>query len=342
MIAEMWTEETLDRLLTEPSPALIEDVRKLDGGLMILGAGGKMGPTLAVLAKKAFAAAGKKDPVIAVSRFSDPAARGLLEREGVETISADLMEPGALEALPDAANIIFMAGRKFGTAGEECLTWGMNAVLPSQVIRRFPAARFTVFSSGNLYPMTPPHQGGANEDTPPGPVGEYAMSCLARERIFEYASRTTGAKVLLYRLNYAVDLRYGVLYDIARKVLAGEEVDLATPCFNCIWQGDANEYAIRSLLLADSPAARLNVTGPETVSVRYAAARFGELLGREVRFTGQPGETALLSSSARCMAAFGYPRVPLDTLIDWQAQWLLDGGRTLNKPTHFEERKGNF
>ena len=238
MIAEMWTEETLDRLLTEPSPALIADVRKLDGGLMILGAGGKMGPTLAVLAKKAFAAAGKKDPVIAVSRFSDPAARGLLEREGVETISADLMEPGALEALPDAANIIFMAGRKFGTAGEE--------------------------------------------------------------------------------------------------------VDLATPCFNCIWQGDANEYAIRSLLLADSPAVRLNVTGPETVSVRYAAARFGELLGREVRFTGQPGETALLSSSARCMAAFGYPRVPLDTLIDWQAQWLLDGGRTLNKPTHFEERKGNF
>ncbi len=338
----MWTEEKLDRLLTEPSPALIADMKKLEGGLMILGAGGKMGPTLAVLARKAFAAAGKKDPVVAVSRFSDPIARGLLEREGVEVFPADLMEPGSLEKLPDVQNIIFMAGRKFGTAGEEALTWGMNAILPSLVIRRFPKARFTVFSSGNLYPMLPPHSGGANEETAPDPIGEYAMSCLARERIFEYASRTAGAKVLLYRLNYAVDLRYGVLYDVARKVLAGEEVDLATPCFNCIWQGDANEYALRSLLLAESPAARLNVTGPEIVSVRYAAERFGKLLGRKVRFCGEPGERALLSSSARCMAAFGYPSVSLDTLIDWQAQWLLDGGRTLNKPTHFEERKGNF
>ena len=338
----MWTEEKLDGMLTEPSQALVQDVQKLKGDLMILGAGGKMGPTLATLARRAFDLAGNPGRVIAVSRFSDPIAKKLLEDHRVETISVDLMDNGSLESLPDAENIIFMAGRKFGTDGEEYLTWGMNAILPSLVIRRFPKARFVVFSSGNIYPMLPPYSGGATEQTPPSPIGEYAMSCLARERVFEYASRVYGTKVFAYRLNYAVDLRYGVLYDIARKVWEGEEVSLDTPCFNCIWQGDANEIAIRGLLMAESPVRRMNITGPEIVSVQYAAEMFGKLLGKEVRFCGTPGEKSLLNNSAQCLAAFGYPSVSVNTMIEWQAQWTLEGGRSLGKPTHFEERKGNF
>ena len=337
-----WSEEKLNQMLTTPSQRLIEDMRRIEGDILVLGAGGKMGPTLCVLAKNAARAAGVEKCVIAVSRFSDPLVVELLKNNQVEMVSADLLERGALEKLPDAPNVVYMAGKKFGTEGNEWSTWAMNTWLPSRVAERYRDARIVVFSSGNLYPKVPVRSGGCTEQTPVEPVGEYCMSCLGRERMFEYAARTYGTKVAVYRLNYAVDLRYGVLYDIAHNILEGTPISVATPSFNCIWQGDANEYAIRSLLLADSPAVRLNVTGPETVSVRYAAARFGELLGREVRFTGQPGETALLSSSARCMAAFGYPRVPLDTLIDWQAQWLLDGGRTLNKPTHFEERKGNF
>lgn len=338
----MWTEEKLDEMLTEPSPALVEDVKKIKGDLMILGAGGKMGPTLAILARKAFDRAGHPGRVWAVSRFSDPIAKNLLQNHGVETISTDLMEAGSLEKLPDAENIIFMAGRKFGTDGEEYLTWGMNAILPSLVIHRFPKARFVAFSSGNIYPMLPAYTGGATEQTKPDPIGEYAMSCLARERVFEYASQVLGTKVFAYRLNYAVDLRYGVLYDIARKVWAEEPVSLETPCFNCIWQGDANEIAIRGLLLAESPVRRMNITGPEIVSVQYAAEMFGNLFHKPVQFTGVPGEKSLLNNSAQCLAAFGYPRVSIETLIEWQAQWMLDGGRNLGKPTHFEERKGSF
>ena len=338
----MWTEEKLDGMLTEPSAALVEDVRNIKGDLMILGAGGKMGPTLALLAKKAFDKAGNPGRVIAVSRFSDPIAKKLLEDHQIETISVDLMEKGRLEKLPDAENIIFMAGRKFGTDGEEYLTWGMNAILPSLVIRRYPTARFVVFSSGNIYPMLPAWSGGATEQTRPDPVGEYAMSCLARERVFEYASQVYGTKVFVYRLNYAVDLRYGVLYDIARKVWEEEPVSLETPCFNCIWQGDANEIAIRGLLMAEAPIRRMNITGPEIVSVRYAAEMFGKLFGKAVQFTGVPGEKSLLNNSAACLAAFGYPSVSVQTMIEWQAEWMLNGGRILGKPTHFEERKGSF
>ena len=337
-----WTEEKLDALLTTPSAALIEDMKKLKGDIMILGAGGKMGPTLAVLAKNAAAAAGTDRRVIAVSRFSDPFAVKLLEENGVETISTDLLADGALDKLPDVENIIYMAGRKFGTGADAAATWVMNASLPTLVARRFKGANITVFSTGNVYPMVSPSTGGCSEEVPVSPVGEYAMSCLGRERVFEQAAREFGTKVLLYRLNYAVDLRYGVLYDLASKILEGESIDLATPAFNCIWQGYANEAAIRSLLHAESPAAYLNVTGPETVSVRHAAEELGRALGKEPVFAGEPGEKALLNNAGKCMELFGYPEVSLKTLIRWQAQWLKDGGRTLNKPTHFEERSGKF
>lgn len=338
----MWTEEKLDALLTTPSDGLIRDMRQCEGDLMILGAGGKMGPSLAILARKALDAAGRKNRVLAVSRFSDQDALQLLRSHGVETISCDLMKEGALEALPDCENIIYMAGRKFGTDGQKTLTWAMNAWLPSRVAERFKHARIVVFSSGNVYPKLPLASGGATEEVRPAPVGDYDMSCLARERMFEYAAQTYGTKIALFRLNYAIDLRYGVLYDIARKILTGQPVSLSMPCFNCIWQGSANEAALRLLRHCSSDVFRLNVTGPETVSTEKTARELARLLGREVAFCGQPEETALLNDASRMQALFGYPAVPVGTLIAWQAQWLLAGGRTLNKPTHFEERKGSY
>jgi len=336
------TEQMLDKMLTTPSPALVEDMKKLDGDIMILGAGGKMGPTLAALARNAVTAAGLDKRVIAVSRFSDPYAVKLLHENGVGTISADLLADGALESLPDIPNIIYMAGRKFGTGADASATWVMNTSLPTLVARRFKGANIVAFSTGNVYPMVSPSTGGCSEDTPVSPIGEYAMSCLGRERVFEQAAREYGTKVLLFRLNYAVDLRYGVLYDLAAKIMAGEPIDLATPAFNCIWQGYANEAAIRALLHTSCPAEYLNVTGPETVSVRWAAEQLGRELGIEPVFTGEPGEKALLNNAGKCMEWFGYPEVSLTALIRLQARWLRDGGRTLNKPTHFEERTGRF
>jgi len=338
----MWTEEILDSKLSTPSAKLIEDMKKIEGDIIILGAGGKMGPTLSLLAKNAIEAAGTKQRVIAVSRFTDPIATKLLNDHGVETISIDLMEPGALNTLPDAKNIIYMAGRKFGTNGQEALTWAMNAWLPSLVAERYKKSRIVVFSSGNIYPMVPTYSGGASEKVTVVPVGEYAMSCLARERMFEYASNQYGTEVLLYRLNYAVDLRYGVLYDIASNIIAGNPISVSTPAFNCIWQGDANEICLRSLLHAGSPAAKLNVTGPETVSTRYAAIELGKLLGKEPIFEGEESNMAFLNNSAKAVDLFGYPAVGINTLIKWQAEWILSGGRSLGKATHFEERKGKF
>lgn len=338
----MWSEEKLNEMLTTPSEGLIEDMKRIEGDILVLGAGGKMGPTLCVLAKNAVRAAGMEKRVIAVSRFSDPMVVDLLERSGVEMVSADLLERGALEALPDAPNVVYMAGKKFGTQGNEWSTWAMNAWLPSRVAERYRDSRIVVFSSGNLYPKVPVSSGGCTEDTPMEPVGEYCMSCLGRERMFEYAARTFGTKVAVYRLNYAVDLRYGVLYDIASSLLKGEPISVATPSFNCIWQGDANEAALRLLLHASSEVFRLNVTGPETAGVRETARKLGALLGREPVFCGEETGTAYLNNAGRMFGLMGYPRVPLDTLICWQAQWILDGGRALGKPTHFEERKGSY
>lgn len=235
-----------------------------------------------------------------------------------------------------------MAGKKFGTDGQEPLTWAMNAWLPSRVGERYKHSRITVFSTGNIYPQVSAMSGGATEEIRPEPIGEYGMSCLSRERMFEYAALTYGTQVALYRLNYAVDLRYGVLSDIAHHILKGEPISVATPCFNCIWQGDANEAALRCLLHADSKVFRLNVTGPETASVKAAAYKLGKLLGREPIFSGEEGTNGYLSNAGKMFTLFGYPTVSLDTLIDWQAQWILDGGRELGKATHFEERKGSY
>lgn len=338
----MWTEEKLNELLTTPSDKLVADIAKIKGDIMILGAGGKMGPTLCLLAKNAIKKAGIEKRVIAVSRFSDPIALELLHSSGVETISCDLLDHDSLEALPEVENVIYMAGRKFGTDGQEYLTWAMNATLPAFVAYKFRKSNIVVFSSGNIYPIVPLSSGGCTEDDKVGPVGEYAMSCLARERAFEYAANQYGTNVFIYRLNFAVDLRYGVLFDCAKKIIDGTPISLSTPCFNFIWQGSANEIAIRGLLHCGKPAVKMNVTGPETVSIKAAAIKLGKYLGKEPVFEGEDQGNAYLNNSSRAMELFGYPEVSAETLIRWQAEYILDGGRTLDKPTHFEERKGSY
>lgn len=338
----MWTEDKLNALLTEPSEALVADMKRIKGDIIVLGAGGKMGPALCILAKKAAEDAGIKKEIIAVSRFTDAGSAELLDSHGIRRISCDLLEETQFNALPEAENVIYMAGKKFGTDGNESETWAMNATLPAMTAQKYKHSSITAFSSGNIYPMVRMQSGGCDESVTPSPVGEYAMSCLARERAFEYASKQYGTRVLLLRLNYAVDLRYGVLYDIADKIIKGLPVSLSVPCFNCVWQGYANEAAIRGLLYADSPAVKINITGPETVSVRQTAVKLGEYLGTKPVFADDEGTDALLNNSSRVMELFGYPSVPVGKLIRWQAEWISDGGRALGKPTHFEERGGKY
>ncbi len=339
---QKWTEERLDAMLTAPSEALVADIAKIDGDIMVLGAGGKMGPTLCMLAKNAVDAAGVDKKIYAVARFSDKATRKQLDDCGVITLTADLSDTAQLKTLPDVKNIIYMAGRKFGTDGEEWKTWGMNSLVPAFVCDRFRDANYVVFSSGNIYPKTDISLGGCSETMSVGPIGEYAESCLARERTFEYAAKTYGAKVFMYRLNYAVDLRYGVIFDIADKILGGREISLTVPSFNCVWQGYANEVAIRGLLHTSTDVTIMNVTGPETVSVKKTAETLSKLLQKEANIVHEPYPYALLSDSAKCMETFGYPTVSVNTLIKWQAEWIIDGGRSLGKPTHFEERHGKY
>lgn len=338
----MWNETQLDEALSRPGIALVEDMKKLDGDIMILGAGGKVGPTLSVMAKRAVKQSGADRRVIAVSRFTDPFAVDLLSKEQVETISADLTKTEDIARLPKAKNIIFMAGRKFGTGANACETWEMNVAVPALITRHFGDARYVVFSTSNVYPFAKPESGGNTEDVAPSPIGEYAISCLGRERIFEYAARHYGAKVLNFRLSYAVDLRYGVLFDLANWIMQGQPVPLEVPAFNCVWQRYVNEVALRSLFLCSGQVENLNVTGPELVSVRYAATRLARLLGKEVHFTGTEGDRGILCNAGKCIRAFGYPDIGLEELMEKQAAWILAGGRQLNKPTHFEESKGRF
>ncbi len=338
----MWGKEKLDSLLTEPSERLVDDIKKIEGDIMVLGAGGKMGPTVCFLAQKAVKRAGLDKKVYAVSRFSDPVKRDELKNAGIIVLSADLQNPKEIASLPVVKNIIFMAGRKFGTDGSEWQTWGMNAVVPTLVCEHFKGSTFVVFSSGNIYPLVSANSGGAIESLPVKPIGEYPQSCLARERIFEYFSHAHGSKVLIFRLNYAIALEYGVISDIAQKVADNKPIDLSNGCFNCIWQGDAGEFAIRSLLLADNPSEILNVTGPEIVGVRDTALKLGKLLGKSPIFVGESNNDAYLINPGKALSTFGYPQVSLDTMIEWQAQWILDGGHSLNMPTHFEERKGSY
>mgnify|MGYP001056332094 CR=1 FL=1 len=334
--------EELEDRLTTPSEALVSDLAALDGDLMVIGAAGKMGPTLATLAKRGFMVAGLDRTVTAVARFSDAATRERLEAAGVATIAADLHDASQLASLPEASNIVYMLGTKFGTTGAEHQTWATNTYLAGKVAERFPQARWTVFSSGNVYPLRPVVQGGADESVTPDPVGEYAQSCLARERLFEHVSRQTGMPVTIYRLNYAIDLRYGVLFDIASQVHRGEAVDISMGNVNVIWQGDANEIALRALRLASSPPTVLNVTGPETISVRWLVEQFAARFGVEPKIVGEEAETALLNNAAASFGHFGYPSVPLVTMLDWVADWIERDMPTLNKPTHFQEREGKF
>ena len=337
------SEEQLDDLLTEPTPEAARALAESDGDLLILGVAGKMGPTLARLARRAIEGAGPRKRVIGVARFSEPAVERQLQAAGVETIRADLLAEGALASLPDAANVVFMAGRKFGSSGAESLTWAMNAYLPGEVARRYRGSRIVVFSTGNVYPLMPVGSGGATEDQPVDPVGEYAQSCLGRERVFEHFSLSHGTPVTIVRLNYAIDLRYGVLLDVATRVWSGQPVDVTMGHANVIWQGDANLAVLRSIGLAARPPRVLNLTGPETVSIRQLALRFADLFGRpEPTLTGVESPTALLSNAARAHALFGYPRVPLERMVRWVAHWVTREGRTLGKPTHFEARDGRF
>ena len=334
--------ESLEQELLTPSDALVADMRMIQGDIILLGVAGKMGPGMAQLARKAADRAGVKKRIIGVSRFSDPDTRAELEVNGVETLAADLLNEDDLAALPDAPNVLYLAGHKFGTTGNEAFTWAMNAYLPGRVAERYRNSRIVAFSTGNVYPFSPVTEGGPSEEYPTGPVGEYGQSCLGRERVFQYFSSRYQTPMLIYRLNYAIDLRYGVLLEIARAVMEEKAIDLTTGFVNVIWQGDANEVAIRSLLHCSTPAKILNVTGPETVSVKWLAGEFGRILGKTPRYINEAQQTALLSNASLAHRLFGYPRVTLRHMIDLTSRWLELGGKTLDKPTHFQERKGKF
>jgi nucleoside-diphosphate-sugar epimerase len=335
-------QEQLEDALSRPSEADIQAMAALEGDLLILGVAGKMGPSLAHRARRASDAAGVKRRIIGVARFSRPESRQELESWGIETLSSDLLAPGALAQLPDAPNVIFMAARKFGSTGAESLTWAMNTFLPGLVAERYKDARIVSFSSGNVYPLTPVTHGGPTETSPTGPVGEYAQSVLGRERMFQHFSAEYGTPVTLLRLNYAVELRYGVLYDIGTKVFNRCPIDLAMGHANVIWQGDANSVCLRSFGIAAAPPAILNLTGPETLAVRWIARRFGEHFGIEPQLEGTENPTALLNNAQHCCRLFGYPTVSVEQLIEWTAAWIGMGGASLNKPTHFETRDGKF
>lgn len=330
----------LEEFLVTPSRALIDDLADVEGDILVLGAGGKMGPTLAGLAKQA----APKKRVLAVARFSDPGVPERLASWGVETQPCDLLDRSAVAALPKLPNVIFMAGRKFGETGTLDLTWAMNVLVPAHVAEAFaPTSRIVAFSTGCVYPFVNVLHQGATEDMPANPPpGEYANSCVGRERMFQHFSRLNGMPGRLIRLNYAIDMRYGVLHDVARKVAADEPVDLTTGHVNVIWQGDANAQVLRTLRHCTVPCSPLNVSGPETVSIRALAEAFGRRLGKQPIFTGQESSMGWLVNTSRAADLFGYPLVPLERMVDWVADWIRQDRPSLGKPTQFEVRDGVF
>jgi nucleoside-diphosphate-sugar epimerase len=332
----------LDALLSDPPQYVVDTLGRLDGDVVVLGVAGKMGPTLARMARRASDIAGVRRRVIGVARFSSPEQETALQPYGVETLRCDLLNDAEVDRLPDAANVIFMAGRKFGSTGLEALTWAMNCHVPALVCGRYANSRIVAFSTGNVYGLTRAGAGGSTETDPPRPVGEYAMSCLGRERMFEYFSATRGVRTAILRLNYASEMRYGVLADLARRVAAGETIDVTMGYFNAIWQADANAMALASLAHAAAPPLILNVAGPEELSVRATCEDLARLLDRTVCFTGTEAPDALLSHGARAWSLFGRPRVDARQLIAWTADWVARGGASLDKPTHFESRDGRF
>jgi len=334
--------ESAYKKLLQPSDNLIADIVNIEGDILILGAGGKMGPALAKLAKQAIDKAGVIKRIIGISRFSEPGLQEELDMEGIETIKADLLQDDQLQALPDAKNVLYLAGTKFGTTGKESFTWAMNTYLPGRVAEKFRNSRIVVFSTGNVYHLTPVAYGGATEDRLPEPVGEYAQSCLGRERIFQYFASKNNTPILIYRLNYANDVTYGVLLEIAKSVKENKPIDLAMGTANMIWQSDANEIAIRALNHCSVPAKILNVTGPEIVSVRWLAEQFGKMFGQTPAFINEEQPTALLSNAAESFRLFGYPKTPLKQIMELLVEWINQGGKTINKETHFQERTGKY
>jgi nucleoside-diphosphate-sugar epimerase len=342
MEAAFRDEDDLEDRLSRPDEGVVEALRPLRGDLLLLGAAGKMGPTLARMARRALDAVGSKSAVIAAARFSDPRSREVLERAGVKTVACDLLDRAQVDRLPDAGAVLYMIGQKFGTTGDEGTTWAVNTVVPGNAAERYRGVPTVVFSTGNVYPLVPVASGGATEETPPGPVGEYAASALGRERVYEFMARRHGTPVCVYRLNYAVEPRYGVIADLALKIRDGVPVDLRMGHANVIWQGDANAVALRCLGLAKNPIERLNVTGPRVESVRELAGRLGERLGRAPVLEGSEQPTALLSNAAKMVRLFGAPTVSTGQVLDWVAAWVKSGGRSLGKPSHFETRDGKF
>ena len=330
--------EALDDLLARPTQALIDDLNRVDGDIMILGVAGKMGPTVAALAK----AAVPDRKVIGVARFSDPSVKTWLKARGIATINCDLLDEAAIARLPKSPNVVFMAGRKFGADGDLPLTWAMNSHVPALVAQAFPHSRMVAFSTGCVYPFVPVTGGGATEDEPLNPPGEYAQSCIGRERMFEYFSRKFGTPGRLFRLNYAIDLRYGVLHDIASKILQGKPIDVTVSHVNVIWQGDAAAQALRCLAHCDTPASPINVSGHEILAVRDLAVKFGARLGREPVFTGREAPTAWLTNTSLAVKLFGTPVVDTDQMIQWTADWVSRAMPSLGKPTKYEVADGRY
>jgi nucleoside-diphosphate-sugar epimerase len=333
------TVAAVESFMTEPSPDVVADLASVPGDIMVLGVGGKMGPTLARLARRA----APQRRIIGVARFTEQGLRESLDAYGIDTIACDLLDRTAIARLPRVPNIVFMAGRKFGSSGNEPLTWAMNVLVPAWVAETFGASRIVAFSTGCVYPFVDVAGGGATEEVPAvPPPGDYANSCAGRERMFQYFSALLGTAGRIVRLNYAIDMRYGVLHDIARKVRDGEEIDVTMGHVNVIWQGDANAVALRCLAHATAPTTPINVTSPETFSVRWLAGEFGRLLGRQPRLTGREAATGWINNAGRMVREFGPPRVPITTMVEWTADWLVRAMPTLDKPTHYEVRDGRY
>lgn len=336
------SEEDLDNILSEPTSLVIEMMKEISGDIIILGVAGKMGINLGMMAVKAAKLAGVDKKVIGVSRFSNPQSREVLERAGIETIACDLLNKEDVDRLPDAENVVFMAGKKFGTAGSEALTWAMNTLAPANVASRYDKSRIAAFSTGCVYPFVAPETGGSIETDTPMPVGDYSQSALGRERIFSYFSDLNGTPTCLIRLNYSTELRYGVLRDICDKVHNEEPVDVTNGYVNLIWQRDAVAHALACLRCCESPANIMNVTGPEILSVKALAETFGELLDKKVSFTGRESETAFLNNPAKAIKLFGAPETSVAEMQQMVAEWVGKDGASLNKPTHFETKNGKF
>ncbi len=334
--------EQLEDLLSWPTPEVVDTMGRLEGDLLVLGVGGKIGPSLARMARRASDLAGVPRRIVGVARFSSPDLRSNLHAYGIETIACDLLDRAALNALPDMPNVLYLAAMKFGSTGQEAATWAMNCYLPGMVCEKYHASRIVAYSTGNVYAMSPPASGGPDENGTLGPVGDYAMSCLGRERIFSHFSRVLGIPVALLRLNYAHEMRYGVMVDLAQQILAGRAIDLTMGHFNAIWQGDTNAMTLRALDHAASPPRVVNLAGLDVLCVRRVAERLGELLDKPVAFSGSEAPDALLSNGRLGQELLGHPQVTVDQMLAWIADWQLRGGATLGKPTHFQTRDGKF